>query len=130
MWKWHTPREPDHGRARGLLVNFDDRRLDNGGLARAAGEGVAGDGLWRELLYRLTPAPNSYMTFIAPNDASVQLVWEEGPLLRVEVPDPRERVFRFAHLPLDRAEQVVAALAEDGRQVLGDFADLEVEPWG
>lgn len=128
-WERRLPREPADGESPALRVNFEDRRLDNGGLTRVPGEGVVGDGVWRELLYRLTPVPHSFMTFIAPNDASVQLVWGEGPLPRVEVPDPQERVFRFTHLPLEQVEQVVAALAEDGRQILGDFGDLEVEPW-
>ena len=129
-WEWRSPCEPSDGARPALRVNFHDRRPDRGGLGRFPGEGVAGDGVWRELLYRLTPVPGSFMTFIASNSTSVQLVWERGPLPRVEVPDPGERVFRFTHLPLEQVEEVVAALVEDGRQALGDFGDLEVEPWG
>ncbi|MFL1379271.1 DUF6891 domain-containing protein [Nocardiopsis protaetiae] len=137
-WKWRpvhraADRRAADGGTPALLVNFDDRRLDNGGLVRFSGQGMVGDdGVWRELLYRLTPARGSYLTFITPDDTALQLIWEEGPRLRVEVPDPEARVYHYTHLSLAQAEQAVAALAEDGLAPLAALrgsGPLETESW-
>lgn len=129
-WEWRDPRDRADDEPVVLRVNIGDERLDHGGLRGLPGTVPATDRVWRELLYRLTPTAHSFLTFITPDGgSSVQMVWEQGPRLRMEIPDPAERVYRFTHVTLTQAEQVVSALAEDGRQILGDLADLEVEPW-
>ncbi|GAB2517702.1 DUF6891 domain-containing protein [Nocardiopsis aegyptia] len=131
-WERRDPSERADGgtEAPALRVSFQDTRLDHGGLRGLPGEGVlVHDRSWRELMYRLSPATNSWMSFVSPDRKCVQMAWEHGPRLRVEVPYAAERATRFLHLPLDQAEQVVAALADEGRLALDRFGEPEVEPW-
>lgn len=116
-----------------IQVSFFDMRGDGGGIARLSDNAFVpvADRTWRELMYRLSPTNRSFMVFKSLDTAgSVQMAWEPGPRLWMEVPEPAHKRFRGAYVTLDQAETVVAALAADGRDNLNEVADhVEERPW-
>lgn len=83
----------------------------------------------RQLVYQLTPAKGTFAVFTAPGNEVLQMVWESGPRLWMEVPSPAECVSRGRHVTLPEAEEMVRVLAERGRVGLEDVGELTVTPW-
>jgi hypothetical protein len=80
---------------------------------------------YRELLYRLTPEPRSFLVASAPSGDTVQVVWEPGPKLWVESPKPDEGCSIGRHATLAETADLVAVLATEGRADLSLLGDLE-----
>ncbi|QFG20901.1 hypothetical protein [Actinomadura sp. WMMB 499] len=81
----------------------------------------------RDVLLSVTPYSGNYINFIG-EEKSIIAVWEPGPRLKFEIPDPQERCYRSRHVTLEEAEEVVSVLAREGRIAL--TGELTTEYWG
>lgn len=84
---------------------------------------------YRELLYRLTPEPRSFLVASAPSGDTVQVMWEPGPKLWVESPKPDEGHSIGRHATLAETVELVAVLAAEDRADLSLLGDLETSVW-
>ncbi|GAB3987470.1 hypothetical protein GCM10029978_106410 [Actinoallomurus acanthiterrae] len=83
----------------------------------------------RLVLIRLRPRKGNFATFEGRSGAIVQVMWEDGPRLWLESPDPAARCSRGRHVTPAEAEELIGVLADEDRVDLARLGDLEVRSW-
>ncbi|OLT11597.1 hypothetical protein BJF79_23840 [Actinomadura sp. CNU-125] len=81
----------------------------------------------RDVLLSVTPYSGNYINFIT-EEGGIIAMWEQGPRLKFEIPDPEKRCYYSRHVTVEEAEEVVGILAREGRVALS--GDLTTEYWG
>jgi hypothetical protein len=97
--------------------------IDNGPM-----ESMTLQGCLDELM-RMRPVDGNFMVFQAPSGVSFQVMWNEGPTLWGEWPDPSVRASRGRNLSLAEAREMIKILAHDGRSGADDLGGTERNPW-
>jgi hypothetical protein len=80
-------------------------------------------------LMRMRPIDGNFMVFQAPSGVSFQVMWNEGPTLWGEWPDPSVKGSRGRHLSLPEAREMITILAREGRSGADDLGGTEFTPW-
>lgn len=80
-------------------------------------------------LMRMRPVDGNFMVFQAPSGVAFQVMWNEGPRLWGEWPDPSVRASRGRHLSLREAREMITILAREGRSGADDLGGTELTPW-
>jgi hypothetical protein len=108
-------------------VMYDDNSAE--GIGRIDSAEPMETAAARELVHRLTPARGSFAVFVASDESCVQMMWEAGPRLWMEVPSPGERLSRGRYVTTSEAEQMVRILADEHRPALDELGELTVTAW-
>ncbi|WP_017588008.1 DUF6891 domain-containing protein [Nocardiopsis ganjiahuensis] len=119
--------EGDRSQERTIEVSYQDT-VGEGGIGQS-GPRFVDLQEYRELLYRLTPEPRSFLVASAPSGDTVQVMWEPGPKLWVESPKPAEGRSIGRHATLAEAAELVGVLATEDRADLSLLGDLETRVW-
>ncbi|MDA2812022.1 hypothetical protein O4J56_15370 [Nocardiopsis sp. RSe5-2] len=99
-----------------LRAFYRDAHPEAGMKPQAGRHQAVSDRMWRELMYRLTPAEGSFIVFQDLEERRfVQMYWDAGPRLWMESPHAQQDVWTGAHVSPATAEEVVAAFAATGR---------------
>lgn len=83
----------------------------------------------RGLLLELTPRPDNFATFEGPSEGVVQVMWETGPKLWLEFPDPANRRTHGRHVTMAEAENLMTILATEDRVPLDLLPGYTTENW-
>ncbi|MEV5826250.1 hypothetical protein AB0L25_11795 [Spirillospora sp. NPDC052242] len=81
----------------------------------------------RDVLLTVTPYMGNFINFITPTKSLIA-IWDPGPRLKFEIPDPAKRCYYSRHVTIEEAEEVVTVLATEDRIAL--TGDLTTEYWG
>lgn len=82
-----------------------------------------------QLLLDLTPRDGNFAVFAGQSDGVVQVMWQAGPRLWLESPDPATRCSRGRHVTLTEAAEMIDILARDDRVELERLGDIETIDW-
>ncbi len=82
------------------------------------------------VLLDLTPRTGNFATFGGRGGDVIQVMWEDGPRLWLESPDPASRCSRGRYVTLAEAEELIGVLAREDRVDLARLGDVETRPWG
>ncbi|WUI01958.1 hypothetical protein OHR68_09150 [Spirillospora sp. NBC_00431] len=83
----------------------------------------------RGLLLELTPRPDNFATFEGRTAGVVQVMWETGPKLWLECPDPAARRTLGRHVTVTEAENLMTILATEDRVALDLLPGHTAEDW-
>lgn len=75
-------------------------------------------------LRALAPTDGNFLVFAGRSGGVVQMIWQEGPRLWLEAPEPAHRRSRGRHVTLEEAERMITILAEQDRVAVDDLGDL------
>ncbi|TDB78798.1 hypothetical protein E1264_36435 [Actinomadura sp. KC216] len=84
----------------------------------------------RGVLLELTPYPDNFAVFVGRSDGAAQVMWEAGPRLWLEFPDPVARRFHGRHVTMAEAEEIISVLAVEDRVALDLLPGHTTENWG
>ncbi|MFV2178588.1 DUF6891 domain-containing protein [Actinomadura sp. LOL_016] len=119
-----APASPDPADDDALEVSFADER--HGPIQNAS--------VWmpfpyaRDVLLSVTPYSGSFINYENRSGKSLVMIWESGPRLWIEHPDPPNRRSYGRHVTVSEAEELIGVLAREDRIAL--TGDLTTNHWG
>lgn len=82
-----------------------------------------------DLLMRTAPRDGEFVSCEDDSGLVVQMMWEDGPRLWAESPDPAARCGRGRYVSLEEARLAITTLAAEGRNVLPELGELTEVTW-
>ncbi|MFI0371023.1 DUF6891 domain-containing protein [Actinomadura sp. 1N219] len=83
----------------------------------------------RGLLLELTPYADNFAVFEGRSGDVAQVIWETGPRLWLEFPDPAARRSHGRHVTVAEAEDIISVLAAEDRAALDLLPGHTTENW-